>query len=126
MSGIPISDAVDRAAIWWGRPLRSAQANTRAPWPCSRRSPASRWHFSCGRSLPADGSMSMVERASWAPSLGIEYHLGVDGLGALMLVLSAIVTLMSVDAAHRVHHQPGLYFRLCSRLSRDSSDRSPR
>ncbi len=62
--------------------------------------------------LPANGSMVLVERAAWAPSLGIEYHLGVDGLGALMLVLSAIVTLMSVDAAHRVHHQPGLYFGL--------------
>jgi NADH-quinone oxidoreductase subunit M len=62
--------------------------------------------------LPADGSIGLVERAAWAPSLGIEYHLGVDGLGALMLVLSAIVTLMSVDAAHRVHHQPGLYFGL--------------
>jgi NADH-quinone oxidoreductase subunit M len=62
--------------------------------------------------LPADGSIGLVERAAWAPSLGIEYHLGVDGLGALMLVLSALVTLMSVDAAHRVHHQPGLYFGL--------------
>lgn len=62
--------------------------------------------------LPVDGSIGLVERAAWAPSLGIEYHLGVDGLGALMLVLSAIVTLMSVDAAHRVHHQPGLYFGL--------------
>jgi NADH-quinone oxidoreductase subunit M len=62
--------------------------------------------------LPANGSIGLVERAAWAPSLGIEYHLGVDGLGALMLVLSAIVTLMSVDAAHRVHHQPGLYFGL--------------
>ena len=62
--------------------------------------------------LPADGTMGMVEQHTWAPSLGIEYHLGVDGLGALMLVLSAIVTLMSVDAAHRVHHQPGLYFGL--------------
>jgi NADH-quinone oxidoreductase subunit M len=62
--------------------------------------------------LPADGSMGLIERAAWAPSLGIEYHLGVDGLGALMLVLSAIVTLMSVDAAHRVRHQPGLYFAL--------------
>ena len=62
--------------------------------------------------LPPDGSIGLVERAAWAPSLGIEYHLGVDGLGALMLVLSAIVTLMSVDAAHRVHHQPGLYFAL--------------
>jgi len=62
--------------------------------------------------LPADGSIGLVERVSWVPSLGIDYHLGVDGLGALMLVLSAIVTLMSVDAAHRVHHQPGLYFGL--------------
>jgi len=62
--------------------------------------------------LPGDGSIGLVERAAWAPSLGIEYHLGVDGLGALMLVLSAIVTLMSVDAAHRVHHMPGLFFGL--------------
>jgi len=62
--------------------------------------------------LPANGRIGLVEQHSWAPSLGIEYHLGVDGLGALMLLLSAIVTLMSVDAAHRVHHQPGLYFAL--------------
>jgi NADH-quinone oxidoreductase subunit M len=62
--------------------------------------------------LPSDGSIGLLEQHKWAPSLGIEYHLGVDGLGALMLVLSAIVTLMSVDAATRVHHQPGLYFGL--------------
>ena len=63
--------------------------------------------------VPANGAIGLVElHPGWVPSLGIEYHLGVDGLGALMLVLSAIVTLMSVDAAHRVHHQPGLYFGL--------------
>jgi NADH-quinone oxidoreductase subunit M len=62
--------------------------------------------------LPGDGSIGLVERAAWAPSLGIEYHLGVDGLGALMLLLAAIVTLMSVDASHRVHHMPGLFFGL--------------
>jgi NADH-quinone oxidoreductase subunit M len=62
--------------------------------------------------LPVFGGYGYIEQHAWAPSLGIEYHLGVDGLGALMLVLSAIVTLMSVDAAHRVHHQPGLYFGL--------------
>ena len=62
--------------------------------------------------LPPDGTMGLIEQRAWAPSLGIEYHLGVDGLGALMLVLSAIVTLMSIDAAHRVHMQPGLYFSL--------------
>jgi len=62
--------------------------------------------------IPANGTIGLVERFAWAPSLGIEYHLGVDGLGALMVLLSAIVTLMSVDAAHRVHHQPGLYYGL--------------
>jgi NADH-quinone oxidoreductase subunit M len=62
--------------------------------------------------LPADGSIGLVERFAWSPTLGIQYHLGVDALGALMLVLSALVTLMSVDAAHRVHHQPNLYFAL--------------
>ncbi len=62
--------------------------------------------------VPADGSIGLAERMPWAPSLGIEYHLGVDALGALMLVLSAIVTLMSVDAANRVHHSPNLYFAL--------------
>jgi NADH-quinone oxidoreductase subunit M len=62
--------------------------------------------------LPANGTIGLVELHNWAPSLGVEYHLGVDGLGALMLVLSAIVTLMSIDAAHRVHHMPGLYFGL--------------
>jgi NADH-quinone oxidoreductase subunit M len=63
-------------------------------------------------SLPADGSIGMAEHVAWAPSLGIEYHLGVDGLGALMLVLSAIVTLMSIDAIQRAHHHPGLYYGL--------------
>lgn len=62
--------------------------------------------------IPSDGSIGLLEQHPWAASLGIEYHLGVDGLGALMLVLSAIVVLMAIDASHRVHTQPGLYFAL--------------
>jgi len=62
--------------------------------------------------IPANGSIGLLEKCSWVPSLGIEYHLGVDGLGALMLVLSALVALMSIDAATRVHHAPNLYFAL--------------
>jgi NADH-quinone oxidoreductase subunit M len=62
--------------------------------------------------LPANGSIGLVELHSWAPLIGAEYHLGVDGLGGLMLLLSAVVTLMSIDAAHRVHHMPGLYYGL--------------
>jgi NADH-quinone oxidoreductase subunit M len=62
--------------------------------------------------IGADGSMKFVERADWVPSLGIEYHLGVDGLGALMLLLAAIVSLMAIAASRKVATQPGLYFAL--------------
>ncbi len=62
--------------------------------------------------LPVDGSIGLVEQKSWVASLGIQYHLGVDALGALMLILSALISLMAIDAAHRVHHEPGLFFAL--------------
>jgi NADH-quinone oxidoreductase subunit M len=39
----------------------------------------------------AQGGMQLVERAAWVESLGIEYHLGVDGLGLVMLLLSALI-----------------------------------
>ncbi|WP_109484583.1 complex I subunit 4 family protein [Occallatibacter savannae] len=62
--------------------------------------------------LPRDGSIGLNELHHWVPSLGVQYHLGVDALGALMLILSALVSLMAIDAAHRVHHEPGLFFAL--------------
>jgi NADH-quinone oxidoreductase subunit M len=40
----------------------------------------------------ASGDLQFVEKADWVPSLGIQYFLGVDGLGALMVLLTAIVT----------------------------------
>ena len=58
------------------------------------------------------GTMLFVERADWVPGLGVEYHLGVDGLGALMLLLSAVVTLMAIAASRRITSRPGLYFAL--------------
>jgi NADH-quinone oxidoreductase subunit M len=62
--------------------------------------------------IGTDGTMKFVERADWVPGLGIEYHLGVDGLGALMLLLAAIVSLMAIAASRKVTTQPGLYFAL--------------
>jgi NADH-quinone oxidoreductase subunit M len=102
MTVLPLAGAA--IALWSGRHARAVALFTTL---ASLAAALTVW-----TRLPVDGSIGLVERAAWAPSLGIEYHLGVDGLGALMLVLSAIVTLMSVDAAHRVHHQPGLYFGL--------------
>jgi len=62
--------------------------------------------------IPGDGNLGLIEHHEWVKSLGIEYQLGVDGLGALMLVLSALVSLMAIDASHRVRHGAGLYFCL--------------
>ncbi len=58
------------------------------------------------------GRMVFVERSVWVPDLGIGYHLGVDGLGAMMLVLAALVTVISLFASRSVLRQPGLYFGL--------------
>jgi len=48
----------------------------------------------------------------WATSLGIVYHVGVDGLGVLMLVLSAIVVLMSLAASWKNEKHGRLYLAL--------------
>jgi NADH-quinone oxidoreductase subunit M len=42
------------------------------------------------------GDLQFVEKADWVPSLGIQYFLGVDGLGALMVLLTAIVTPLTI------------------------------
>ena len=44
----------------------------------------------------ASGELQFVEKADWVPSLGIQYFLGVDGLGALMVLLTAIVTPLAI------------------------------
>ncbi len=48
---------------------------------------------------PANPGMQFEEMRAWVPALGIAYHVGIDGLGALMLVLSALVVLMSLVAS---------------------------
>ena len=48
---------------------------------------------------PATPGMQFEEHHAWAPSLGMAYHVGVDGLGVLMLALSALVVLMSLFAS---------------------------
>jgi NADH-quinone oxidoreductase subunit M len=42
------------------------------------------------------GELQFVEKFDWVPSLGIQYHLGVDGLGLLMVMLTAIVVPLAI------------------------------
>lgn len=45
------------------------------------------------------GAFQFGEHFNWIPSLGIEYRVGVDGLGLLMVLLTAIVTPMAILAS---------------------------
>ena len=77
----------------------------------------------------SSGGLQFVEKHDWIPSLGVQYFLGVDGLGLLMVLLTAIVTPMAIlaswnirradlpvgqDARQRVptHHSSTLFFSL--------------
>lgn len=61
---------------------------------------------------PAAAGMQFEVWLDWVPSLGMAYHVGVDGLGVLMLVLSAMVVLMSLAASWSNEKQGPLYFAL--------------
>ena len=60
----------------------------------------------------ASGAMQFVERRAWIPALGVEYFVGVDGLGILMLLLTAIVVPMGILASKKINERARLYFAL--------------
>ncbi len=60
----------------------------------------------------ASGAMQFEEKHTWIPTLGVEYHLGVDGLGLLMVLLTAVVVPMAMLASWRIEDRVPLYFML--------------
>ncbi|HEX5236098.1 MAG TPA: NADH-quinone oxidoreductase subunit M [Silvibacterium sp.] len=58
------------------------------------------------------GVLQFQEQHAWIPALAVAYHVGVDGLGLLMLLLSAIVVLMSIAASWSCRQHGSLYFVL--------------
>jgi NADH-quinone oxidoreductase subunit M len=56
----------------------------------------------------ASGRMQFEQFARWAPSIGLSYHTGIDGLGLLLLLLTSVVVLMSLVASwSNRNHGPG-------------------
>jgi NADH-quinone oxidoreductase subunit M len=66
------------------------------------------WH----RFDAASGDLQFQELHPWIPSLGVEYRLGIDGLGLVLLLLSAIVVPMSIGASWQTQEREKLYFSL--------------
>jgi NADH-quinone oxidoreductase subunit M len=66
------------------------------------------WH----RFNPASGGLQFEEVHAWIPVLGVQYHVGIDGLGLLMLLLSAIVVPMAIAASWQIEESVPLYLSL--------------
>jgi len=60
----------------------------------------------------ASGALQFVEKHEWIPTLGVNYFLAVDGLGLLMLLLTAVVTPMAMLASWHTEKSPALFFSL--------------
>ncbi len=64
------------------------------------------WH----RFDPASSALQFEELHAWIPAIGVQYHVGIDGLGLLMLMLSSIVVPMSIAASSEIQERTPLYF----------------
>jgi NADH-quinone oxidoreductase subunit M len=58
----------------------------------------------------AAGGYQFVEQASWIPSLGISYHVGVDGMNLPLVLLTGIVIFTGVLISWGVDDRPREFF----------------
>jgi NADH-quinone oxidoreductase subunit M len=58
------------------------------------------------------GELQFQERHLWVAPLGAEYHVGIDGLGLLMLLLSSIVVPIGMAASWQIQERVPLYYSL--------------
>lgn len=62
------------------------------------------------RFVPGSAAMQYAERVRWIPSLGISYHLAVDGISVLFVGLTAFLTVLVVIYSwDTIRHQVKLY-----------------
>lgn len=61
---------------------------------------------------PGRTAMQLVEQVPWIPALGVSYHVGVDGLGLSLVLLSALLSFVAVIASWNIALQPRAYFSL--------------
>ena len=60
----------------------------------------------------SSGSLQFQQHISWIPALGVEYRVGIDGLGLLMLLLTSIVVPIGIIASWQIQERVSLYFSL--------------
>ncbi len=58
------------------------------------------------------GELQFAEKHAWIPTLGVTYFVAVDGLGLLMVLLTAVIMPMAMLASWRVEKSTSLFFSL--------------
>ena len=66
------------------------------------------WH----RFDATSGVLQFQEWHNWIPALNVQYHVGIDGLGLLMLLLASIVVPIGMAASSQIHERVSLYYSL--------------
>jgi NADH-quinone oxidoreductase subunit M len=61
---------------------------------------------------PSATGQQFAEHHAWIPTLGAEYFVGIDGLGLLMVMLTAIVTPIAILASWRIEDKAPVYLSL--------------
>jgi NADH-quinone oxidoreductase subunit M len=56
------------------------------------------------------GQAMTVVRTAWIPSLGIEYHLGADGISLVLLLLTGIVAVAGILFSWNIEHRATEFF----------------
>ena len=64
------------------------------------------------RFQPAQIGMQFQEWHAWEPTIGLQYHVGLDGLSLVMLAVSSVAVLMSILASWSNTKQGPAYFSL--------------
>ena len=59
-----------------------------------------------------DNGLQFVEYFTWIEPLGLDYHLGVDGLSLPLVILNALLVLLSVQATPKDVDRPRLFHSL--------------
>lgn len=58
------------------------------------------------------GALQFQEWHNWVPAFGIQYHVGIDGLGLLMLLLTSIVVPIGMTASSQIQERTSVYYSL--------------
>jgi NADH-quinone oxidoreductase subunit M len=61
----------------------------------------------------ADGGFQFVERVDWIPAFGIQYHIGIDGISLLLVMLTTLIGVVAVLASwSAIHEKTKAYYAM--------------